>query len=415
VISEDDPSSYLRLAQFLDLQSKWRGCHDLAEMSRQIIRTAAAVLDAAGVGIRIARKGEAASIRTQAGRWPDPDPHPAMNDELAAAARASGTPRLRAEGEETRGAFPFVLSGERTGVVLVRIPRPALSLGEISFLRFVATLCSTVLDAPGVAPTPVYEPHAALDSRGIERAARRYVAMAVHDLRNPLNVVSGYAALLEEESLGALSPEQREAVDAIGRQTKTLLSVVDLLIDLDRMTAAGSRLEPSRFEVGALFEDLRRTCFPQANGQVQWPGSEAGFEFTSDRRRLFSIVQNLIDNALKHGGDGSVIVACTRIGDQLVLDVRDHGPGLDAELRAALVIQAQTGSETAPRSGLGLYTVASHVHALGGAIEVGTRAPGGTTIRVRVPSCDAQKERAAGDESRPVGAARLVVARVVKR
>jgi sensor histidine kinase regulating citrate/malate metabolism len=104
-----------------------------------------------------------------------------------------------------------------------------------------------------------------------------------------------------------------------------------------------------------------------------------------------------------------------RIGDHLVLDVRDHGPGLDAELRAALVIQAQTGSETAPRSGLGLYTVASHVHALGGAIEVGTRAPGGTTIRVRVPSSDAQKERAAGDESRPVGAARLVVARVVKR
>ena len=258
---------------------------------------------------------------------------------------------------------------------------------EIAFLRFLATLCGVVLGARAqTEATLPSAPPATQTATAADAPARRYVAMAVHDLRNPLNVVAGYTALLEEGSLGPLSPEQREAIEAIGRQCYVLLTAVDQLIELDRLGRGRQELSMSSFVLRGLFDDVRTTCFPRCNGQVRWPGPESAFEFQSDRRRIFSIVQNLIDNALKHAPGSAVLVDCKRSAGALIIDVRDQGPGLDAEMRAKIVAQAQTGAEAAPRSGLGLYAVASHVHALGGSMNVECGdAAGGTNIRVSIP------------------------------
>jgi signal transduction histidine kinase len=311
---------------------------------------------------------------------------------LAASARAARAPRIESRGEGVVGAFPFSASRALGGCVHVRIDGRALRDAEISFLRFVASSIGLMLRARTARESVVQHtnggPRRDDDAPAIsESAARRYVAMAVHDLRNPLNVIAGYTALLDEESLGDLTAQQREAVDAIKRQARVLLSSVDQLIELDRMPRARSELCAARFEVGQLFEDLRTTCFAHCATSVHWPGHEATFDFTSDRRRLFSIAQNLIDNALKHAHGGDIVVDCTRRNGHLNLRVCDQGPGLDPELRAKLVNHAASGTESAPRSGLGLYTVASHVHALHGAIAIEVPESGrGTDIRVSIPA-----------------------------
>jgi signal transduction histidine kinase len=296
-------------------------------------------------------------------------------------ALATGTPQLRSKGNQSFGAFPFQAQGVQ-GCVQVSIARALFHASEVTFLRFLATLCGTVIGnrlQSGVAA-------AAAESSGPPDApARRYVAMAAHDLRNPLNVVAGYAELLNENNLGALTPEQQEAVRAISRQCKTLLSTVDQLIELDRLASGSGELQVSQFLVRTLFDDVRSLCFPQSNGSIRWPGAEAAFDFQSDRRRIFSIVQNLVDNSIKHATGSEVVVDCTRAAGNLVIDVRDEGPGLDAELRAKIVAQAQTGSEIAPRSGLGLYAVASYVHALGGTLSVESGPTKGTTFHVVIP------------------------------
>jgi signal transduction histidine kinase len=117
-----------------------------------------------------------------------------------------------------------------------------------------------------------------------ESAARRYVAMAVHDLRNPLTVIAGYTALLDEESLGDLTAQQREAVDAIKRQARVLLS-----------SSISDRARPHARAVGAVPCALRgRSAVRRPSHHVlralrhepALAGSEATFDFTSDRRRL---------------------------------------------------------------------------------------------------------------------------------
>jgi signal transduction histidine kinase len=382
----DDSHSYLRLTQFLDLESRWHGARDLRELCHRICRTASLLLDTPSVAIGLTHAGRPYSLMAGEGRWSHQDSERLPADGLLRNARTSGTPQLRSKGEESTGVFPF-RTPTIEGCLHVAMTRPVFRPDEIAFLRFLAALCGVVIgaraqsDAPlSAAPSATATAAAAADA-----PARRYVAMAVHDLRNPLNVVAGYTALLEEGSLGSLSPEQREAIEAIGRQCHVLLTAVDQLIELDRLGRGRHELCLSSFMLRGLFDDVRKTCFPRCNGQVRWPGPESAFEFETDRRRIFSIVQNLIDNALKHAPGSDVLVDCKRSDGTLIIDVRDRGPGLDAEMRTKIVAQAQTGVETAPRSGLGLYTVASHVHALGGSMSVECGDPGGTSIRISIP------------------------------
>jgi signal transduction histidine kinase len=400
-MEDPDASAYLRLSQFLDLQRDWLAAESRTELCHRICSTAALLLDTPCIAFGLGSPGAPYEIVASEGDWRGGEAQGATGAGLLAAARIAGTPQLKSRGDDCLGVFPFAASREVEGCLYVRLPRPLFCAPEISFVRFLASLAGLVVRAwsatasslPRSAPQPDVDrsggcvPRPADTDTENESAARRYVAMAVHDLRNPLNVVAGYTALLDEESLGTLTAQQREAVEAIKRQARVLLTSVDQLIELDRVRKEAAQ-HSSRFEVGQLFDDLRATCFAHCAGRVRWPESEVAFDFDCDRRRLFSIAQNLIDNALKHTPGGDIVVECARSDRDLTLSVRDQGPGLDPELRAKLIDHAHTGAETAPRSGLGLYTLASHVHALGGAIDIQS-ASTGTNIQVTIPGCSA--------------------------
>jgi signal transduction histidine kinase len=211
------------------------------------------------------------------------------------------------------------------------------------------------------------------------------VAMAVHDLRNPLNVISGYGGLLADGTLGPLSAEQRDAVSAINRQLAGLSGLIDRLIDFDRLARAETTVSAEEFNVRALFDEIRERCFGASALPVAWPGAEAGFDFVTDRRRLFAIIQNLVDNAVKHAAGESVTVSCSRRDGRLEISVSDRGPGLTPGLKTALTDREACERLRERGSGLGLYTVVCYVRALGGRLEVKSPEIGGTEIGISLP------------------------------
>jgi signal transduction histidine kinase len=381
----DQPSPYLRLSQFLDLESRWLGASDQDELCHRICRTIVILLEPAAAAIGLQREGEAYRIVAAEGDWSGSAVGEGPGGSLLRRALTTATPQLKSLGDTSIGVFPFHVGARTDACLHVKLDRPLFRGAEVSFLRFIASLASIVLAGTPARAEVVVEPAAPAASKRDEAAARRYVAMAVHDLRNPLNVVAGYANLLADRSLGELGDQQRDAVEAIERQVGTLLSVVDQLIELDRITSCSDTIHPTTFELRPLFEEIRATCFPHANGRVRWPGPEASFEFTTDRRRVFSIVQNLVDNALKHG-NGEVEVGCTRSNRELVVDVSDGGPGLAPEIRKSMMEHVANGNEFVPRAGLGLYSVACYVKSLGGGLEIRERERGGTSIEVRLPT-----------------------------
>ena len=251
---------------------------------------------------------------------------PERESGLVRRALASMAPQLQSQGDHAVGVFPFGAATGIRGYLRVVIPRPLFEGVEVSFLRFVASLSGVVLGAPahaGAAPTLRRS-----DASASETDARRYVAMAVHDLRNPLNVISGYGGLLADGTLGPLTAEQQDAVSAINRQLAGLSGLIDRLIDFDRLARAETTVTAGHFSVRALFDEIRERCFGASALPVAWPGAEAGFEFVTDRRRLFAIIQNLVDNAVKHAAGESVLVACSRREGRLEISVTDRGPGL---------------------------------------------------------------------------------------
>jgi len=383
-------SPYLKLGQFLDLESRWAGSADRGELAHRICRTVEILLSTPAVAIGTMRPNGTYGLLARQGDWPGGEQRLGI---LAKRAIDARTPQLKNIGDAGVGVFPFHVD-ELDGCVHVRIDRPLFDASEVSFLRFLATLTAMVLGSrphTGMEiPSPVdvgVRPTVVAQERPDESdaRARRHVAMAAHDLRNPLHVVMGYADLLDEGALGELSEQQREAVVAISRQAETLLSVVDDLIDIDRVFTRNETTVSTEFDVRALFDELRERCFRGREGELDWPGPEAAFSFRTDRRKFVSIAQNLVDNALKHGGT-HVRVHCTRRRDHLILEVSDNGPGMPQEVQQGLVTAAAGEDGALHTNGLGLYAIATWVRVLDGNIRVADRDPNGTTITVTIPA-----------------------------
>lgn len=388
-----DTGRALRLSQFLELQSRWLGGADVAELAHRIRQTVGLLMGGVDAEVTLVDTGRAGVARPLA----EPVGHPRLATRqmsLERKALAAMSPQLQTEGERAHGAFPFAAGATLRGCLHVTIPRPLFEGSEVVFLRFVASVSGLVLaTAPNVTPAPRSAAGNGPPAAEAETDARRYVAMAVHDLRNPLNVISGFGSLLADGTLGTLSPEQAEAVDAINRQVTVLLGHIAQLIDFDRLSRAETSLSPSVVQLRALFDELRERCFASPSSPVFWPGAEAGFEFVTDRRRLFAVVQNLVDNALKHGGAGSIEVACTRRDGRLEISVSDRGPGLPPAVRQALADRDACEHLRDRGAGLGLFTVASYVKALGGRLEARTPEDGRTTLAVSLPSLATPPDR----------------------
>jgi len=383
-----DSNRYLRLSQFLDLQARWMGTARPSELAQRIRQTVGLLVPSDEVDIRLIPGAETRTATTVEGRG-----EPLARDAgLTRRALTSMSPQLQSRGDSAVGIFPFGAATGVHGYLRIVIPRPLFEGVEVAFLRFVASLSGVVLGAPaqvGTAPPslPGEEPASETD-------ARRYVAMAVHDLRNPLNVISGYGGLLADGTLGPLSAEQQEAVSAINRQLAGLSGLIDRLIDFDRLARAETTVTATKFDVRALFDEIRESCFGASALPVAWPGAEAGFEFVTDRRRLFAIIQNLIDNAVKHAASEAVTVACSRRDGRLEISVTDRGPGLSPGVKIALTDREACERLRERGSGLGLYTVACYIKALGGRIEVRSPEGGGTEIGLSLPALTTQTEDA---------------------
>ena len=107
----------------------------------------------------------------------------------------------------------------------------------------------------------------------------------------------------------------------------------------------------------------------------------------ADPRRLDVILANLIGNALKHGGS-PVRVSVTRADDEIVIRVRDHGPGIPEDVLPHVFDRFYKASASRPRSegsGLGLSIAMENAHIHGGGITAENSPEGGAVFVLRLP------------------------------
>jgi signal transduction histidine kinase len=230
----------------------------------------------------------------------------------------------------------------------------------------------------------------AADLASADQQRRELIANVSHELRTPISALQG---VLENivDGVAAADPETlRKALT----QTERLGRLVTELLDLSRIDAGVLALDRSAFPVADLLADVvaeAEVAAAAAERKVVFRTEVRPPEATvyADRERLYQVVVNLLDNAVRHGpADGEVTVSAAAEAGRLVIEVADEGPGIPVEQRERVFERFTRGDRsTGGGTGLGLAIARWVVELHHGTISVVDQEPAaGCRIRVTLPA-----------------------------
>lgn len=226
----------------------------------------------------------------------------------------------------------------------------------------------------------------------LDRMKAEFVGIASHELKAPINVIKGYAELIEEELAGEVTGQQKEILNAIADQTHVMARLVTRLMDLSRLEAGNYRMELDEIRLENLLMQVARSF------EVVASRKGIGFQISIENSALTPVVVdvdlirddvlgNLLSNAVKFTPEGGEIRVMARGGPgTATIEVSDTGPGIPPEHRPHVFAKYyQVERSRKIGSGLGLAIAREVVEAHGGTIEVVDRSGPGATFRVVLP------------------------------
>ncbi|HLW38020.1 MAG TPA: HAMP domain-containing sensor histidine kinase, partial [Candidatus Eremiobacteraceae bacterium] len=222
---------------------------------------------------------------------------------------------------------------------------------------------------------------AALVARVEERRAL-VLSAVTHELRTPLTSIIGFSERLQTER--ATRGQQARWLGTIAEEARRLHRLADGLIDIGAWSAGGLKLRLAACSLRSVANDAARVIAERAK-QRGVPIIVAGrARVIADRDRLFQVVINLLENALRHTPGGrSIRVHIRGSRRQATLTIRDGGPGFSAAERAAAGTPFSAGPEG--KTGLGLAIARILIEAHGGELRLGGGKAQGGLVSVTLP------------------------------
>jgi signal transduction histidine kinase/CheY-like chemotaxis protein len=226
--------------------------------------------------------------------------------------------------------------------------------------------------------------------KDLDRIKSEFVTTVSHDLRSPLTAILGYVELIERA--GPLTGQQEEFVGRVRLSVEQIADLVSDLLDLGRIES-GLDTTKERTPMAVLTHyalDNFRNRITTKGLRLQTKLQE-GLPFVyGDPIRLRQMVDNLLENAMKYTpSDGTIYVEAEAEDDQVILRIRDTGPGIPPQDQPFLFdkfFRASNTPEDAPGTGLGLSIVKSIVDQHGGRIWVDSELGQGATFTVVLPA-----------------------------
>ena len=222
-----------------------------------------------------------------------------------------------------------------------------------------------------------------------------FLANMSHELRTPLNAIIGFTEIISLELFGPLGNDKYlEYIKDVHASSLHLLSIINDVLDMSKIEAGKLELQKEAVNLQTLIADVVRIVHERAGSRRIGLVCELAEEpviIWADERAMKQILLNLLSNAIKFSlEDGAVHI---RVGaartDAAVIEVEDHGIGMDADEQARALQpfgQAKPATtRTYGGTGLGLPITKGLVEAHGGSLTILSRPGEGTTVRLVLP------------------------------
>jgi signal transduction histidine kinase len=212
------------------------------------------------------------------------------------------------------------------------------------------------------------------------------IAKIAHELRSPLTSIKGFSATLLKRWERFDDGQRLDLIETIAADAERMGRIVSEVLDLARLEAGRLELSVRPTELRPLAERALRLCAALEGAdrvRLQVPGD---LIVSADPERLGHVLFNLIENAIRFSDEGPIEVRATAAGDQVVIEVEDHGIGIEPERLGAVFAGPASGAGVSvpSGSGLGLYLARRLVEAHGGELTVASVLGGGSTFTLRL-------------------------------
>ncbi len=239
------------------------------------------------------------------------------------------------------------------------------------------------------------------EAEAANRAKTTFLSNMSHEIRTPLNAIIGFSRVLERDA--TLSEKQVGQIRTITRSSEYLLTLVNQTLDYSKIEAGAETVNPTRFQIHRLVDEVMHMFVPKAN--------RAGLKYTSeiapevpefvfaDEAKIRQVLVNLLSNALKVTEKGAVTIrlgvhdyTAPPMSDpndriRLVFEVEDTGPGIEKSRINHLFSQYYQYKEglRAGGAGLGLPISRKLAYLMDGSIEVDSIPGTGSRFRLILP------------------------------
>jgi PAS domain S-box-containing protein len=235
--------------------------------------------------------------------------------------------------------------------------------------------------------------------RDHDRLKSAFVSNISHELRTPLNVIIGLCQLLDRDRQLPLAPLQSEAVTRMERNARSLLELVNDLLDYSRLEAGRAALHLERVDVGEAIREIVEDYAAETKDKRIDLRAEVSPDLgavLTDKHKLQQVLSNLIGNAIKFTSAGSVTVTARPLDDgHWCMEVSDTGIGISNDALTYIFDEFRQVDDRLARSyggtGLGLAITRKIVELLEGEITVESEPEEGSRFRITWPRAIRQR------------------------
>ena len=306
-------------------------------------------------------------------------------------ARIKDCELFQREGLVSFVGLPMVASGEFLGS-LIFLTREEHHFGEEE-IEFLSTLTGQVAIALHHSQLFNQIQRQADDLQHANKVKDEFLGVVSHELKTPLNVISGYSSMLTEGMLGEITPIQEKALQTVSRQSKELHNLINSVLQVNSIEAEMLQAEFQQVNFWEFLSELRAFYdYPLAKDvRLVWELRTDLPILSADRGKLRHILENLINNAIKFTDQGTVTISARFLASKKAMEfkVADTGIGIPKELVPSIFerFRQLDGSDTKAYGGvgLGLYIAKKYANLLGGTIHVESKLGQGSTFALRIP------------------------------